>query len=294
MKDENLTSGFASADSRGFAPPVPEDEVAVMLREDMTLEQARVNHLKRWGLTPEFSFEHDAAHILMTLSKTLPDAPSDYPSQADYEAEIYSVSTEMALLDSLNEKRPADEAERKALFLKRVQENYDTYGPLGNLNRVVSWGLGRVAGIDGEQARRDCAYKDFVFYDFAQKYGIEVTEDQETWGVDIPALDERFWYVDERKHYMPDDIEEVEDFTRFSRPSDAEAGAIYDRIKPGLDALTDFIEERRATYGDVPAHSMPLRQDLGSVRVRELHAAMVAGFKPPAPGADTDAFEPRH
>lgn len=294
MKDENLTSGFASADSRGFAPPLPGDEVAVMLREDMTIEQASAYHLERWGLPPDFNLEHDTAHILMALSKTLPDAPSDYPYQADYEAEIYSVSAERALLDSMNGKAPAEADERKAVFLNRVQENYGIYGPLGNLNRVVSWGLGRVAGIDREQVRREVSFKDAAYYQYAAPHGIEVTQDQETWGVDIPGMDERFWYVDERRHYMPDDIEEVEDFTRFSRPSEAEAGAIYDRIKPGLDALTDFIESRRAAYGDVPSHSMPLRQDLGSIKVRELHAAMVAGFKPPAPGADADALEPRH
>lgn len=294
MGDHRLSSGFASADAQGFAPPVPEDEVAAMLREDMTIEQASAYHLERWGLPPDFNLEHDTAHILMALSKTLPDAPSDYPYQADYEAEIYSVSAEMALFDAMQGKAPADDAQAKAKFLARVQENYGIYGPLGNLNRVVSWGLGRVAGIDGEQVRREVSFKDAAFYQSAEPHGIEVTQDQETWGVDIPGMDERFWYVDERRHYMPDDIEEVEDFTRFSRPSEAEAGAIYDRIKPGLDALTDFIESRIATYGDVPTHSMPLRQDLGSVKVRDLHAAMVAGFKPPAPGADADALEPRH
>ncbi len=282
MANDRLSSGFASADAKGSGASVPENEVAVMLREDMTLEQARVFHLKRWGLTPEFSFDHDAAHILMALSKTLPGKPSDYPSQGDYEAEIYSVSIEMALLDSFSEKLPTDEAERKALFLKRVQENYDTYGPLGNLNRVVSWGLGRVAGIDGEQAQRENAYKDFVFYAFAQKYGIEVTEDQETWGVDIPALDERFWYVDERKHYFPDDIEGVDDFKKFKRPTDAEAGQIYERIKPGLNMLTDFIDEDYVNMGP---------SQMGTLKVRDLHEAMVAGFTPPAPERDADGTE---
>lgn len=284
MKDDHLRSGFASADAQGFSSSVPEDEVSVMLREDMTLAQASSHHLEHWGLPPEFNLEHDVAHLLMALSKTLPGASSDYPYQADYEAEIYSVSAEMTLLDSMNGKSPADDAEKKARFLGRVQENYDTYGPLGNLNRVVSWALGRVAGIDGEQTRRDVSFKDAAFYQFAEPHGIEVTQDQETWGVDIPGLDERFWYVDERRHYMPDDIEDVNDFMRLSRPSDAQAAALYDRLKPGLDALTDFLEDRIAHYGDVPVFSMPLRQDLGSLKVRDLHAAMVSGFKPPAPG----------
>ncbi len=282
MDHDRLGSSFSAADPQNFEAPVAEGEVDVMLREDMTLQEASAYHLKHWKLSPEFSFEHDAAHILLALSKTLPGEPSDYPCQADYEAEIYSVSIEMALLDSLRGKLPADEGEKKALFLKRVQENYDTYGPLGNLNRVVSWALGRVAGIDGEQAHRDFVYKDFVFYNFVQQYGIEVTEDQETWGVDIPPLDERFWYVDERKHYLPDDIEEVDDFKRFKRPTDLEAGLIYERIKSGLDALTDFIDQEYADTGPT---------QLGTLKVRDIHAAMVSGFTPPAPSPDPEGKE---
>lgn len=286
MDGGRLSSGFASADAAGFVTPAPEDEVAVMLRENMTLEEASAYHLERWGLPAEFSLEHDAGHILMALSKTLPGAESDYPYQADYEAEIYSIPAQMALLDSMSGKPTTDEAEKRARFLARVQENYNTYGPLGNLNRVVSWGLGRVAGIHGEQARREASFKDAVFYQFAEGHGIEVTQDHETWGVDIPALDERFWYVDERKHYMPDDIEGVADFTRFSRPSEEQASAIYERLRPGLDALTDFTDDYVARHGKSGA-----LKALGGFKIRDLHAAMVAGFTPAAPSQDGERPE---
>ena len=292
MANDRLSSGFASADAKGSRAPVAEDEVAVMLREDMTLAEASAYHLKRWGLTREFDLEHDIGHILMAFSKALPGASHDYPYQADYEAEIYTVALQMALLDSMSGKAAADEEQMKARFLERVQENYDIYGPSGNLNRVVNWALRRIARIDGEQPHRAGAYKDAVLYQFAEHHGVvQITQDNETWGADIPAMDERFWYVDDRKHYLPDDIEDVNDFQRFSRPSDEQAEAMYERLRPGLVFLTDFLSGTFPRHRDALNTEQKQRDALGEVKVRDLHTAMMSGFTPPAPERDADGTE---
>ncbi|MCB1592368.1 MAG: hypothetical protein KDI90_07955 [Alphaproteobacteria bacterium] len=293
MDNDRLSSGFASADAKGFGLSGSVDEVTVMLRENMDLAQASAFHLRHWGLTKEFDLEHDIGHILMALSKALPGVPSDYPYQADYEAEIYTVALQMTLLDSMSGKPAADADEIKTRFLQRVQDNYDIYGPSGNLNRVVIWALRRVADIDGEQPHRAGAYKDAALYQFAENHGVEITQDHETWGVDIPALDERFWYVDDRKHYLPDDIEEVTDFNRFARPSAEQAGAMYERLRPGLTFLTDFLDEAFPRHRDSESTEQMRREALGGVKVRDLNAAMLSGFTPPAPEQDAGGAELR-
>ncbi len=258
--------------------PVELDEFAYMLEQDMTLDEAAKFHLDVWGLPPDFQLEHDASHLIMGLSTGL-DGDGDYPYQGTYEAEIYTVASEMAILDAGSGNRKTHK-DMRTDFLSRVQDNFDIYGDEENLNRTMIWALEQQGVSDAEDIFAQNGHKTSSLQQLAAEHGIEVTRRDGTWGVDIPDMDERFWYIDDRKNYMPDDIESVQDFIRFNRPSEEEVSAMYERIRPGLAALTERIEDYVERHGKTAGMSSRLSRELGQIKVRELYQEMVNGYRP--------------
>ena len=258
--------------------PVELDEIAYMLEHDMTLDEAAKFHLDVWGLPPDFQFEHDVSHLIMGLSTGL-DGDGDYPYQGTYEAEIYTVANEMAFLDSGsgNSKTPE---EMRTDFLSRVQDNFDIYGDEENLNRTLVWALKQKGVSDADDLFEQNGFKSSALMALAAQHGIEAERRSGTWGVDIPDMDERFWFVDDRKNYMPDDIEGVQNFVRFNRPSEDDVSAIYERMRPGLAALNERIDDYVERHGKTAGMSGRLRRELGQIKVRELYQEMVNGYRP--------------
>lgn len=274
MSGKDLKSGFETVVESAQPPHIKDGEFDVMLAQDMTLAQAQAFHLKNWGLSAEFQIEHDVSHIIMGLSAKIHQDEIEYPYQGTYEAEIYTVAAEMSVLDSgIGMTRDPDDA--KDTFTKRVHDNFDIYGDEENLNRTVKWALQHHADINADNAIHDHGYKFAALYEQAQQYGIHVSQENDKWIVEVPeGEDDRFWYIDEYENFLPDEIDTVQDFTRFSRPSDTEIEAMYERMRPGIEMVNQRVQDHVAEHGKTAGVSSALRQELGAIKMRDLYEHM--------------------
>ena len=270
MNGDNLNTGFAAVKDNSEPPLGRDGEISAMLEQDMTVQDAIDLLNKNWNLPADDDIEHEVGHTILALATLYPETPEGMPYQGDFQAENYVFKIEDFVRRFMEEDHmqpPLDKEE----FIYDVRNEYSDSAHTGNRNRTLLWALSRVRGDDPQDIRTATGYDDQELALIAQNAGI-IIEDKgiDGWTIGVPGIENEFFFIADDICYLPDEVEGVEDFTRFSEPCMDELSAVYDRIEPALQLLGEKIAHAQQTCPPDMPILKAMHDAIGNTRISEL------------------------
>lgn len=258
-------------------------ELQTMLDRDMTLAEAVRHHISEvWNLDGGNEiFNHEAGHVVLGLALNAPPyhALAGHAYQGSYEAEIYNLEIEH-LLNSTTTGKQKELFNNRQEFIMGVLARYREFSVQENLMRTLGWLMERQTGQSYEELRSSVDYNDQKFREKAEGMGITVTrsENMKSWTVSAPGFDEPFFFLAPGEHFLPGDLEGVDDFQPFERPHVSEICEVYERVLPALHMMQNevFALDREAAAQSGQSFGNMSDRAMGSLKIRDLYREIVA------------------
>lgn len=276
----NLMRGLGEAPDR-LATGGRGEELQTMLSRDMTLAEAVDYHTREvWNFGGyEEALPHEAGHVILGLALNAPPRDqhlSAHPYQGTYDAEIYNIQIEHILNATVTGryKEPYNDRQK---FIMDVLSTYREFAVQENLMRTLGWLMEKQTGQSYEAMREEVHYSDAAFQDKARAMGITIdrSEDLKSWTVTAPGFEDAFFYHSPNDAILPGDLEGVEDFPRFERPSVHEIIEIYDRVLPAIHLLQNKAFGLKRAGHEGLGYYQEGDDALGETKVRDLYQAIV-------------------
>lgn len=258
-----------------------DEELQAMLSRNMTLQEAVGYHTRKvWNFGAyQEALPHEAGHVILGLALNAPprdDHLSNHPYQGTYEAEIYNIQIEK-ILNATVTGRYRTLYEDRQQFIMDVLKSYREFAVQENLMRTLGWLMEKRTGQSYESMREDAHYSDAAFQAKAEAMGIKVnrSEDLKSWTVSAPGFAEEFFYNAPDEAVLPGDLEDVDDFPRFERPTVHEIVETYDRVLPAIHLLQDKALRLERRNHEGAGYYEAGDRALGETKIREIYKAIV-------------------
>ena len=274
MDGDTLRSGFTAVKENSGTPLGRDGEISAMLEQDMTVREAVTLMNRNWNLPADDDIEHEVGHTILALATLYPETPEGMPYQGDFQAENYVFKIEDFFRRFMEENHMQPHLDKEE-FMYDVRDEYRDSAHTGNRNRTLLWALNRVRGDDPQDIRTAKGYNDQELALIAQNAGI-IIEDKgiDGWTIGVPGIENEFFFMADDICYLPDEMEGVEDFKRFTEPSMEELSAVYDRIEPALRLIGEKIAHAQQTCpADTPILEA-MHDAIANTRISELVDAM--------------------